>query len=1112
MASAAAEGEEAPIAAFAVSKGGVVLKNIFLNAPPSPLPVEEAARGRGGEEEDPPVMFGRHPECHVLVDHPSVSRFHLEVRSRRRQRRITVTDLSSVHGTWISGRRIPPNTPVELTAGDVLRLGSSRREYRLHWLSLREAFDMEDLLPPLLEEDKEELSTCQEASKQLEPDQKESADTETHQETSQQVVSEQIDFHANVIPSAPPIPEFADLFALEESSVPEFDDSREGRIEGNLIEENHVIYSVESSITQPMLATVEDAGRSVKSGEKDTSNARRSKLKSVKTLRIETGRSKERITPLSYSYQKEENQNENPICSQNCGIECEACMVLFNNSYVGEAEEKEKMNILDRIMMEENQEQTNHLQSKEFVHYVAPLNLDYETFSDNENCVLSVAKETEHNDFNSVNCISQDSVCENPQKISELLHFVSPLVFKGDDFTDSKILQLCASVHKELSGPILENPFMQDISDENTNSNKDTGHEGLTLLNLDATLTSNENFAQSKIFVAPEDSESEGTISENLFEISNMKGNEENEENSPWDKENITPFVSGDIIVERSQLRLKPTTISQELMDSISPLNLEHNDFSDDESSILSIGEQMNSNELIAKNLIPLTSVDANMQKSHAGFMTIAHLDFKDSILTDEETSVLSPEKYDTISPVRQGNLFPDKENVTPASRDLKPIIGRKVLGPRVDNSLSVECASKRRIHRQEPNELSAKSKVCHAVDDDVFYSDKENLTPISSGGIKARRCLPKSLTVDADQDQEAFYSDKENLTPVSSASRKTKDLSENRARMESTITKKRVVDRLPFQTLLSNSPLRHTSSLDSTQVNPRAVDVAMKLEGELNNVPHKGQESEKTKEGMKVWTMVTDMECLLDDESRKSIMLLRGLKGTQLVIPMIVIRELECLKKRERLFRMLSKATSMLQWINECMEKESWWIHVQSSTEMLPVAPTPPATPTALCNNGEREISAGTFNPIALFSPRSFSDIVSPKTEDRVLDCALLFNKLKGNQNIVILSNSVTLKIKAMAEGFPCEGAKEFRETLVNPCSSRFMWAASAPRGSAWSCLDETTLEENYYNSHHGARRRIPRPMEPAKGLKLILLHNSHYGQATNFVENRPLAPMASW
>uniref|UniRef100_J3N6D2 FHA domain-containing protein n=2 Tax=Oryza brachyantha TaxID=4533 RepID=J3N6D2_ORYBR len=1045
-------------------------------------------------------MFGRHPECHVLVDHPSVSRFHLEVRSRRCQRRITVTDLASVHGTWVSGRRIPPNTPVELTAGDILRLGGSKREYRLHWLSLQEAFDMEDLLPPLLEDDKEELRTCQETS---------------------QVVYEQIDFPVKVVPSAPPMTELANFFALEESSVPEFDDSREGRIE-NLIDENPVIDSSDYSITQPMPATAADAGRSVKSEKKDTSIAmsRRTKLKSVKTLRIDTGRSKERITPLSYSYQKEEKQNENPICSQNCGIECEACMVLFNNSYVREAEEKENiildkeppnLLILDRIMMEENQEETHHLKSKEFVHYVAPLNLEYETFSDKENFVLSIPKEMEHNDFYSENSIPQDSVCEKPQKISELLRSVSPLAIKDNNFTDTRIPSLGA-VRIESSEPILENSFMQDIFGENTNNDKDREHDGFTLLNLDGTLTSNENLAQSKIFVAPEDSEFEGTISENLLENSDMKGTEVNEESSPFSKENFTPYASGDMIVERSQLRLKPTTISQELMDSISPLNLEHDNFSDNENSMLSIGKQTNSNELISKDRIPLISVDAKLQKSHAEFMPISHLDFKDGVLTDKENG-LYLEKFDTVSLVTQGNPFPDKDNVTPASRDLKPISGRKVLGTRLDNSLSVESTSNRRIHRQEPNKLSAKSKDCHTVDDDVFYSDKENLTPISSGGTKARRFLPKSLAVDADQDQEAFCSDKENLTPLSSAPQKTKNLSENRTRMESAITKKRVVDRLPFQTLLSNSPLRHTSSLDCAQVNPRAVDVAMKLEGELNNVPLKKQGPDRTREGMKVWTMVADTDCLLDDESRKSIMLLRGLKGTQLVIPMIVIRELDSMKQRERLFRMSSKATSILQWINECMEKESWWIHVQSSSEMLPVAPTPPATPTPLCNDEEIEISAGTFNPIAFFSPRSFTDIVSPKTEDRILDCALLFNKLKSNQNIVILSKSITLKIKAMSEGLPCEGAKEFRETLVNPCSSRFMWAASAPRGSAWSCLDETTLQENYYNSHRGARRRIPRSMESAKGLKLILLHNSHYGlTSTNSVEHKPLAPMASW
>ena len=45
--------------------------------------------------------------------------------------------------------------------GDTLQLGASKREYRLHWLSLSEAFEMEDLLPPLVEEDKEELHTHQ---------------------------------------------------------------------------------------------------------------------------------------------------------------------------------------------------------------------------------------------------------------------------------------------------------------------------------------------------------------------------------------------------------------------------------------------------------------------------------------------------------------------------------------------------------------------------------------------------------------------------------------------------------------------------------------------------------------------------------------------------------------------------------------------------------------------------------------------------------------------------------------------------------------------------------------------------------------------------------------
>ncbi|KAL6658329.1 hypothetical protein ACP70R_003915 [Stipagrostis hirtigluma subsp. patula] len=1037
---AEADGDAAPIAAFEVAKGGVVLKHVFLNAPPP----EIARLGGGGveDEEDPPVMVGRHPDCHVLVDHPSVSRFHLELRSRRRQRRITVTDLSSVHGTWVAGRRIPPNTPVDLAADDTLRLGASKREYRLLWLSLREAFEMEDPLPPLLEDDKEGSRADLEASNKVVPEQRETADTETHQETRQKIAPEEIDFPAEVIPSAPPLPELAQSFYLEESAPSQFHEDREAVLHDQLVDKSPITESFGSLIIQEMPATLTNVGQEVQSSKRDASSqvSKRAKLKSVKSLRIDTGRSRERSSALSYNFQKVD-QNEILVCSQNCGTECTACIALFGISEFEGTKEKEEVIADDKGHM---------------------------------NPPASITMEGNRKEPNHDNYIPQ-----------------------GSDFADQEIPRWsAATVNMEPS----ENPFLHEVK-----------HDNLTTLNLEGDLN-NENIAPSKIAECPEEWQLEGTVCGNLFDNLDTEGTEENKENSPLDKENITPYMSGNIITERSHRGLKPA-ISQELMDSMSPLNLEHDSLSENGNSMLSI-HQMNPNEPIFENLNLLMSADVELQKTD--FMPISHLDFKDDILLYKENSVLAPKKFDDpISPVRQEDLFSDKENVTPTSRDLKPI-GRRVLGSRRDKPVSAENSSNKGILKLECNELPVKSKGIHTVDDDAFYSDKENLTPISSGGMKARKSLLKTNTADADQDQEAFCSDKENLTPQSSAAQKTRDMSENRARIESAITKKRVVDRLPFQTLMSNSPLRPTSSPDCrcAVARPGELDaggLAIRLEDQLNKIPHKIQESDRDTEGMKVWTMVPDTDCLLDDESRKSIMLLKGIKGTHLIIPMIVIRELDCLKQREGLFRRPSKATSILQWIEECMENESWWIHVQSSSDMLPVAPTPPATPTMQFNDEDIEIAAGSFNPMALFSPRSFADIISPKPEDRVLECALLFNKLRSKQNIVVLSNSITLKIKAMAEGLPCEGAKEFRESLMNPCSSRFMWAASAPRGSAWSSLDAAALAENYYNSHHHGRKRIPRPAEAAKGLKLILRHNSLYAQAGNPVRRAPLASLAS-
>lgn len=235
-----------------------------------------------------------------------------------------------------------------------------------------------------------------------------------------------------------------------------------------------------------------------------------------------------------------------------------------------------------------------------------------------------------------------------------------------------------------------------------------------------------------------------------------------------------------------------------------------------------------------------------------------------------------------------------------------------------------------------------------------------------------------------------------------------------------------------------------------------------------------------------KSWIMVVDTTSFLNKESMKSLQLLQGLKETQLFIPRIVIRELDCLKRRASVFRRTTEVSSALEWIEDTMVNLKWWIHVQRSMEEgMSVAPTPPATPRCIFGDVSETFSAATPGG-------SVMDIISPTTEDHVLESALFYRKTNPNGQLVLLSNDISLKIKAMAEGILCETAQEFRESLVNPFSDRFLWADSSPRGQTWSCLDDVVLKEKYYSrpSKKSARG------EGLSGLKLILLHNSQYGQ----------------
>ncbi|KAJ0021407.1 hypothetical protein Pint_31855 [Pistacia integerrima] len=161
--------EERKIPVFTVIKNGAILKNIFvINKPPPPpspsitaVENEENSVQDDEEEEEEILMVGRHPDCHIMLTHPSISRFHLQIHSKPSSQNLSIIDFSSVHGTWLSERKIESCVPVELNEGDTMKIGGSTRIYRLHWMPLSHAYDMDKpfvspLDVPVAEEKEEE--------------------------------------------------------------------------------------------------------------------------------------------------------------------------------------------------------------------------------------------------------------------------------------------------------------------------------------------------------------------------------------------------------------------------------------------------------------------------------------------------------------------------------------------------------------------------------------------------------------------------------------------------------------------------------------------------------------------------------------------------------------------------------------------------------------------------------------------------------------------------------------------------------------------------------------------------------------------------------------------
>lgn len=176
-------------------------------------------------------------------------------------------------------------------------------------------------------------------------------------------------------------------------------------------------------------------------------------------------------------------------------------------------------------------------------------------------------------------------------------------------------------------------------------------------------------------------------------------------------------------------------------------------------------------------------------------------------------------------------------------------------------------------------------------------------------------------------------------------------------------------------------------------------------------------------------WQMVVDSDCLLNRESFAYLKQLEGIREARLVIPSIVVRELDVLQKQND---SKDRASAALQWINACMSKKpsERWIHVQSSGEFVHVAITPPVSPS-LYRGPHPYVSE--------------SDMMSLSPHDHVLECAL-FQQTKPDGRVAILTDDTTLRIKALAESLVVDTAINFCDSLLNPYSDRFVYVGSTP------------------------------------------------------------------
>jgi pSer/pThr/pTyr-binding forkhead associated (FHA) protein len=72
------------------------------------------------------LVFGRHPDCGVRMDHASISRRHAVLHAPAPGGAgFALEDAGSAHGTFVNGRRLASGAAQPLKGGDVIRFGAA---------------------------------------------------------------------------------------------------------------------------------------------------------------------------------------------------------------------------------------------------------------------------------------------------------------------------------------------------------------------------------------------------------------------------------------------------------------------------------------------------------------------------------------------------------------------------------------------------------------------------------------------------------------------------------------------------------------------------------------------------------------------------------------------------------------------------------------------------------------------------------------------------------------------------------------------------------------------------------------------------------------------------